>query len=118
MFLINDNEAKVGKWGKDGAPGTDRDPSLPALQAHPLLPALGIGQVAVQHGDPRSPSTRMIEPRPETLHCLGSEGNLRNQDDGAFPRLEHRAKSAEIDLRLAAPGHPAQKERNPGIARG
>ena len=114
MLLIDDDEAKIGKRSKDGASGTDGDPCLPPLEAHPFLPTLRIGQMAVKHGHSRTAATRMVKPGSKPLDRLGSERNLGHQDNGAFARIEHCAECPEVDLRLAASGHPVQKERSLG----
>ena len=45
MFLIDDDDAKVGEWGEDCTAGADDDACLALANAVPFIKTLALGEV-------------------------------------------------------------------------
>ena len=66
--------------------------------------ALGVAQVAVQHG-------HVVEPRAEPVDRLRREADLRHQHDRLAAEVDHLLDRLDVDLGLAAAGHAVDQQR-------
>ena len=72
MFLVDDDQRKIGYWGKDCRPRTDDHARVAAFDAVPLLGALAVRQRGVQDGN------FIAEDLVEVGRDGGSETNFRD----------------------------------------
>ena len=77
LLLVDDDEADVFQWGKDGAPGPHHDVGAAVLYHLPLEQALGVIEGRVLDGHPPP------EPALEAEDHLRRQADLRHQHEGA-----------------------------------
>ncbi len=108
MLLVDDHQPEVGQRREHGRPRADADAGLAAAQARPLVVALAVGELGVQHGD------GVAEAGHEARDDLGRQGDLGHEDEHGAPPLERRAGGMQVDLGLARAGHPLQEQHRAG----
>ncbi len=105
MLLVDDEQARLSQRCPDGGSGADDD-GRSAVPGHE--PGLGAFTVA-----DRRMEYRHVDPEalPETGDGLGAQTDLWDQHKNLTPRLQHPFDDAQIDLGLAAAGHPFEQKR-------
>ncbi len=102
MALVDHYEAQGGHRGEDSRTRPHHHRCLSGRYALVLAHPLPRRQSAVQHPHPVS------EPGTHPADHLRSERDLRHQQDGARALLQGAGDQAQVDLGLAAAGHPPQ----------
>ncbi len=105
MLLVDDHQAEVGERGEHGRARAHADPRLAVAQAPPLVEALAEPELRVEDRD------AIAEALLEAARGLGGERDLGHHHDRRAPLVERRLRGAQVDLGLAAPGHPVQQQR-------
>ena len=107
VLLVHDDHTEVRDRGEHGRPGPDGDPHPSGSEGAPGVEPFPVRQARVEHRD------QVPESLPEPLQGLGSEGDLRDQDDASATTLEHSPEQLDVDQRLPRPGDPVEKSRLP-----
>ena len=109
MFFIHHHQPQARQGGKDGGAGPHHNVHFSHHDAPPLIHPKGLGQAAVQQGDPGT------ETLPEGLgHGMG-QGNLRRQDQDLASHRQGMGGRVQINLGLAA-GRDAVEEKRRELA--
>ena len=109
LFVHDDQPQRIDRR-ENGRAGADDDAGASLADFMPFIVALAGRQMAVQHRHHRAQRAG-TEPGLEPLDRLRGQRNLRHQDDAALAALQCVGQGLQIDLRLAAAGHPVQQER-------
>src|SRR5262249_25143015 len=102
--LIDDDETELAGRGEDGTAGADNHLNVPRDDPPPVTAALGISQVAVQHGDVAATTV-------ETCDGLRRQRDFGNEDYRFLPLLHRLLDGAQINLGLAAAGDAMEEKR-------
>jgi hypothetical protein len=103
VLLVDDDEAQVGRGGEHGAAGADDHRHVAAGDRLPVLMALDIGHVAVQHGD-------AVEARGESSHRLRGEADLRHEYDRLPAETGDAFDGLQVDLGFAAASDAVEQQ--------
>ena len=95
VLFVDHDQAQVAGRGEDGAAGADDHLHLTPQDAAPLVVALDVRLVAVQHGDG-------VEARAEAAHRLRREADLGHEHDGLPAGGDDAVDRLQVDLGLAA----------------
>ena len=104
VFLVDDDEAELARRSEDGAAGADHDLHLAGRDAAPMAAALGVAEVAVQHGGFAAATL-------EASDGLRRQADFRHQHQRFLALTHHLFDGAEVNLRLAAAGDAVQEKR-------
>ena len=99
MLLVDDDEAGIGKRGKERRARADDHAGLALAHEVPLVEALAGAEARVQDRDV------VAEAAAEAAHGLGGEADLGNEDEGAAAVRERALDGVEVDLGLSGAGH-------------
>ena len=108
VLFIDDDQGRVGGGGEKGGAGTDDDVDLAGADAAAALLDLAAAQRRVQHRDPPR------HPRAEAVHGLRRERDLGHEHQRHAALVADALGGGQVDLGLAAAGHPAQQEEPGG----
>ncbi len=109
VFFIHHHQPQAGQGGKDGGAGPHHNIHFSHHDAAPLIHPKGLGQAAVEQGDPGA------EALPEGLaHGVG-QGDLRHQDQDLASPGQGMGGGAHINLGFAA-GRDAVEEKRGKLA--
>ncbi len=89
---------------KTGTAGADDHRHCPLGDLLPLPVALGVAEVAVQHG-------HAAEPRAEAIDRLRRQADLGHQHDRLPPEVDYLLDGLDVDLGLAAAGDAVDEDR-------
>ena len=104
MLLVNDDEAEIFKRRKKGAAGADHHVEVATPDVPPLVEPLSCRLPAVYQGDPS------LEPGVYPLEGLGRECDLWHQQHSPAAQADGVGDGPEVNLGLAAAGHPVEEE--------
>ena len=103
VLLIHDNEPQSGHRGEDGAAGTDDDPAFAASDLLPLRETLCAAKLRMLDRQ------FIAETAVETIHHLGCERDLRDQEDHPLILSQIFADQFDIHFGFAASGDPIEQ---------
>ena len=103
VFFVDDDQPGVLERGEQRRAGAHHDVQFAIAGGQPDVHALAIGQRRMQQGDAR------IEALFEATQGLGPQVDLGDQQQGLASRFQGGADQLQIDLGLAAAGHPFQQ---------
>ena len=107
LLFIDDDEAEIFEWRKDGGARADDDAGFAVADAPPFASALNVAERGVQNSD-------SFEARAEPGTALAthpqSERNFRDENDRGFSARERFLDGAHVDLGLAATGDAVEEE--------
>src|SRR5260370_4411388 len=103
MLLVDHNESQAAGGREHGAASADDHLHLARDDPAPLSAALGVAQVAVQHGNLAATAV-------ELLNRLRREADLRYENDGLFALAHDLLDGSEVEFRLAAARDTVQEE--------
>ena len=98
MFLVDDDEAQIGDWGKQRAARADHHVRLALAHEVPLVEALPHRQARMQHGD------IVAETRAEAPDRLRRQRNLGDEHDGALAAFERIRDRPQVHFGLSRAG--------------
>ncbi len=105
VFFIHHHQPQAGQGGKDRGAGPHHNIHFSHHDAAPLIHPKGLGQAAVEQGDPGA------EAPPEGLaHGVG-QGDLRHQDQNLASPGQGMGGGAQINLGFAAGGDAVEEKR-------
>ena len=102
VLLIHEDQPEVRQRRKHRGSRADDDARHAFADAVPLIEALALGEIRVQHGDLL---LHAGEAGFEAADCLGRQGNFRDQNQHGFSEIERAAGGLQIDLGFARAGH-------------
>ena len=105
LLLVDDDEADVFQWRKDGAAGTHHDVGPAVLDHLPLEQSFRVVEGRVLHGHP--PAELALQPQDH----LGGQADLRYKHQRPPPQLQAPLDELEEDQRFAAAGHAVEQRR-------
>ena len=106
MLFIDDDGAEPLHGRKDSGSGTDRDEAFTAPQRAPRIGALATGQARMQH------CHMIAEHAAHARDGLGSERDLRHEQDCASTGRDDSAQDFQIHERLARARDAMQQHRH------
>src|SRR5262249_30639592 len=104
MLFINDDQAEILQWSKDGGTGSDDNSYFLAIDPKPLVNALTFGQRTVED------SGLVGETLRKAIDELGGEADFGNEDETGFAGGEEVFDGLEVDFGFAAAGHAVEKD--------
>ena len=104
VLLVHDDDARPGQGHEHRRARAHDHRHLARARLQPRAQPLGLGQAGVQHGH------RHRQAAPEAVHGLRREGDLGDEHQGLPPGLDHALDDPQVDLGLAATGHPLEQE--------
>ena len=111
VFFIDNDDAEPFQRREDSASRADDDAGPSGMDLAPFVVAFAAREMAVEDGDL---TLNLGEPGLESLNGLWRERDLRHQNQRRAAKIDRVADRLEIDLRLAASGHPEKKKRSVG----
>ncbi len=102
VFFVDDDQPGVLERGEQRRAGAHHDIQFAVAGGQPDVHALTIGQRRVQQGDAG------IEALLEAAQGLGAQVDLGDQQQRLASRFQGGPDQLQIDLGLAAAGHPLQ----------
>ncbi len=96
MLLIDDDQPEVLDGAEDRRSGADGDPGFSVADLVPGIEPLSIGEAVVEDRD------LFLEAPFEPFDHLGGEGDLGDEEEDPFVKLEGMFDRLEVNLRLAA----------------
>lgn len=108
MFFIDDDETEVLQGREESAARADDDDGFSAVDLMPFIEAFACREVAMQDGDlPLAAGEAGFE----AVDRLGSEGDLRNQDDGGAAFPQNVIDGLKVDFCFSAAGDSLEEDR-------
>ena len=105
MFFIHHHQPQAGQGGKDRGAGPHHNIHFSHHDAAPLIHPKGLGQAAVEQGDPGAEA-----PLKGLGHGVG-QGDLGQQDQDLASPGQGMGGGAQINLGFAAGGDAVQEKR-------
>ena len=104
MFLIDDNQADIGKRRENGGPGADHHMNLSPPDPPPFIKAFTGGKAGVKDG------RILAEAGAKPGNHLRREGDFRHENDGRFSQAGGMTDGTDKHFGLSGTGDAVQQE--------
>ena len=104
MFLVDDHHTGVAQRREHRGARADQHRGVPAARRHPAPQAFAVAETRVEHRE------RVAEAAAKARDQLGTQPDLRNQDQCLATRPGRLLDERQIHLGLAAAGNAVEKE--------
>jgi hypothetical protein len=105
MLLVDDDDAKVLKRGKDGTSRSDDNARAARMNFPPFIEAFASREMAMENGNF---PLRIRKARLEPFDSLRRKRNFGNEDKSSAPEVKNMPNRLQIDFRLPTASHPEE----------